>query len=258
MRRTWRLVRLFATMLGRTVWMSLDARRRPPEMRAAYRARKQQAGTQRLCRILGLRVDLAGEVPEGGMLAVCNHLGVLDPLVLASVMPVSFAGKAELRRWPFIGWVCRTFGLIFVERERPTQTSAFVQQVHAKLRQGVRVLVFPEGTTSRGDTVRTFKTGAFEAVAGLENAAVLPLFLEVVSVNGLPADDAHREEVAWADGTETFVEHAWHLLGLRNVHYRVHVGEPIATAERDRKTLAREAHTRVCSLSPHRLTASAA
>lgn len=249
MRRLWRLLRLLMVMLARTVALSITVRRRPPEERAALRAKRQQTGTGRLCRILNVEVDIDGALPaHAGSLIVCNHLGILDPLVLSSQMPLAFAGKADLQHWPLIGWVCRTFGVIFVNRDRRAATATFVQRVCEKLEHDVGVLVFPEGTTSKGDRVRPFKTGAFEAVSGLESGTVLPLCLAVVAVDGRPADALQRERVTWSDPAPSFVQHGWDLLGLQSVRFQVRVGTPIPTAGRDRKELARLAHAQVQAL----------
>lgn len=246
LRRVWRVGRLVWALASRTAYLSVAARLRPPSERAAYRAYRQQVGCALICRILHVRVTLKGKpIPNQPMLFVCNHLGILDPFILASQTPVSFAAKAEIQSWPFLGWVCREMGLLFVERERPTKTSAFVQQVEDKLAHGVSVVVYPEGTTSRGDIVRPFKTGAFEAVAGDEEGAVLPFYLQIRAVNG---DPAQREEAIWADDTQTFAEHGWHLCGLQSIDVELVVGEPIPTAGRDRKELAKRTHAAVVQM----------
>ncbi len=234
-RRIWRAVRILVALVVHPAYTALAARRLPPAERSAFRARRQQIGMAVLCRTLGIRVTMTGTPPaHRPMLYVCNHLGLLDTLVLASQMPVSFAAKAEIRAWPLLGWVCSTMGVLFVERERPTQTSRFVRDVQQKLGEGVPVLVFPEGTTGPGDALLPFKTGAFESVAGQEQGAVLPLHLAARAIEG---DPARRDEVVW--GTQGFLEHGWHVVGLRRVDMHVRVGEPVATAGHDRKQLAR-------------------
>jgi 1-acyl-sn-glycerol-3-phosphate acyltransferase len=246
LRRIWRLGRLVWTLLSGTTYLSIAARLRPPAERAAYRAYRQQVGCALICRILHVRVNLMGKpIPAQPMLYVCNHLGVLDPFILASQTPVSFAAKSEIRSWPFLGWVCREMGLLFVERERPSKTSAFVRQVEDKLADGVSVVVYPEGTTSQGDIVRPFKTGAFEAVAGDEDGAVLPFYLQVTAVNG---DPVLCKEATWADDTQTFLEHGWHLCGLKSIDVDLVVGDPLPTAHRDRKELAKRTHEAVSQM----------
>lgn len=189
------------------------------------------------------------------MLAVCNHFGVLDPLVVASQFPAAFVGKSELANWPAIGWVTRTFGVIFVDRSRRIRTSAFVEEVQSILRRGIRVVVFPEGTTFTGPEVHPFKTGAFEAVAGLQDGYVLPLYLAVVDADGNPASRAVRERVTWTDNSQTFVHNVAGLLRLGRVYMRVCVGEPISTDGLDRKELAARAHAAVAELGRPYVTA---
>ena len=182
------------------------------------------------------------------MLCVSNHMGVLDPLVLGSQMPMCIVGKAELGSWPFIGWVCRTYGLLFVDRERRTSTQNFVEEVQGRLKDGVSVLVFPEGTTNWGNEVLPFKTGVFQAVAGGDEA-VLPLYLDVLAVNGEPTRDGLIPDISHND--KSFVEHCWHVLGLKRIDMEVWVGEPVAAAGRSRKELARLAHQDVSRLGGH-------
>ncbi len=249
MRRIWRLFRVFITTLVYTAYVSLVMRFRPVAERPLLRARHQQVGAGLLLRAMGVRASMRGTPPVGKpMLCVSNHMGVLDPLVLGSQIPISIVGKAELSRWPFIGWVCRTYGLLFVDRARRTSTHSFVTEVKKKLREGVSVLVFPEGGTGWGDEVLPFKTGVFQAVAGGDEA-VLPLYLDVLAVNGEPTDGGPIPDISHND--KNFVEHCWHLLGLKRVDVVVCVGEPVAAAGRNRKELARMAHGVVLELGGH-------
>ena len=253
-RQAGRLARLFAATMTHTLYLSVAARRQPAPKRLAYRARRQEIGCRLLCKIAGIRVTVHGRLPESstptgkGRLLVCNHIGALDPIVLASRMAVSFAGKAEIAQWPLVGWVTREMGVFSVERDRRASAGVFVEQVQERLARGVDVLVFPEGRTTRGASVLPFKTGAFAAVANAEEEAVVPLCLLPRTVEGRPAIGPDLESVTWADTQQTFAEHVWHLLGLRYVHYDVRIGEPIATAGRDRKDLAQIAHRAVETL----------
>jgi 1-acyl-sn-glycerol-3-phosphate acyltransferase len=250
MRAFWRLLRLFFVVGGHTLYTSLAVRRRPAAERAAFRAWRQHVGCRALCRALGVRVTVEGAWPEGrGMLLVCNHFGVLDPLVLSSEIPLAAVSKAEVAQWPLLGWVCRTMGVIFVERERRTQTGSFVETVQDRLHRGVPVLVFPEGTTSGERRVQPFKTGAFEAVADMPDGLVLPLHLDAVTVEGRPADAAVRARVVWADSSLSFTQHVWQLFSLRDVEMRVRVGTPLSTDGRSRKELAQISQAHVTALS---------
>ena len=254
-RQVARLLRLTAATITHTAYLSVAARRRTSGDRLTYRARRQEVGCRLLCRITGLSVTVHGALPESnssagaGRLLVCNHIGLLDPILLASQMPVSFAAKAEIARWPVVGWVTREMGVFSVVRERRVSAGAFVEEVQRRLRHGVDVLVFPEGRTSKGDEVLPFKTGAFAAVAEAEGGVVVPLYLRPRTVEGRPAVGADFERVTWADSSQTFAEHVWHVLGLKGVHYDLRIGDPIAAAGRDRKALAEAAYEAVEALS---------
>ena len=239
MRQLWKVWRIFWAMLTRALHVEWAVRRLPERDRPAFRARWQMTGCRRLCRILGIELDVEGERREGGgRLVVCNHFGVLDPIVLAAAMPVAFVAKAEMEDWPFIGWVCRVFGVLFVERERRTTVMGFTSMVQERLAAGVDVLAFPEGTTSPDESIMPFKTGVFEAVAEREDQAVLPVFLRPVSIDGEPAVGPVRERIVWSDPDLPFTKHAWDVAGLRRVKMAVRVGAPIPVAARDRKQLA--------------------
>jgi 1-acyl-sn-glycerol-3-phosphate acyltransferase len=205
-------------------------------------------GCRKFARILGIEVSLSGHVPESGALVVSNHLGAFDPVILASQFPLAFAAKAELGRAPIVGWICRTVGIIFVERDRIMQAGSFADDVRARIDAGIRVLVFPEGTTSNGHSIRPFKTGSFEAVAEEAGYLVLPVCINVLEIDGEPATVTSAERLTWSDPSLSYGSHGWSVLGLRRVRVEVAVGEPIEAGSRDRKALAAAARAGVLSL----------
>ena len=249
MRRIWRFCAFFVVIVSQALRLQLKMFRAGGDNRTQFAASGQQRGASALCRVLGVDVRMQGEIPSGGaILAVSNHLSLLDPFILSSQMPVSFAAKAEIANWPVIGWICRLCGVIFVVRERRMETGRFVEQVQNRIREGIRVLVFPEGTTSDGETVLPFKTGAFAAIAGMEEGAVLPLYLKGVSVDGEPVQGDRLKTLIWEKGVPMFT-HAWTLLKARKIVMEVRVGEPISTTQRDRKELAQLSYDAVVSLA---------
>lgn len=249
MRQIWKVWRIFWTMLTRTSYTQWAVRRLPEAEQAAFRAHRQMTGCRRLCEILDVDVGLIGSRPPGrGRLVVCNHFGVLDPVILAAAMPVSFVAKAEMEDWPFVGWVCRVHGVLFVERERRTTVKEFTELVQGRLESGVDVLVFPEGTTSPDESIMPFKTGAFQAVADQDEQHVLPVYLQAVSVNGELAVGPVRQRVVWSDPDLPFTKHCWEIASLRRIEMKVHVGTPLPVERRDRKQLAQVAREAVQGL----------
>lgn len=236
------LVSLFlAALLVSTAWLV------PGSRRGRYRARFQRAWARALCAVLGIRVEAIGDVPPGWSgLAVANHLGYADILVLGSVLPGTFVSKAEVARWPGIGFLGSIAGTLFVDRE-DRSAGAFAEELKARIVAGETLFLFPEGTSTRGETILPFKTSPFAAVAGLPGMSVLPLHVDVVEIEGAAAIGLLRDAVCW-HGDAEFAPHLYRLARLRNVRYRVVIGPPIRCEAADRKALARIAREKVEAL----------
>ena len=237
-RAYWRALRFWWAVVWETAKLAFLVRFQPAGARAIYRARRQQQACRKFCRILGIRVRVVGSEPEeGAVVVVANHLGLADPWILASVLPVAFAAKAEMASWPVMGWVCRTVGIVFVQRDRRMAASQFVDDIRRAMRAGVRVLVFPEGTTGDGRSIREFKTAGFAAVADMEDGVVLPVYHNAVRINGEDASAEARAVMGWPAGTP-MLESAFGWLRLKSIEVEVRLGEGIPCAGRDRKQLA--------------------
>ncbi len=164
-----------------------------------------------LCRTLKIEVDAPQAESLGeGVLFVSNHLGYLDILILQSAVRGRFIAKAEVRKWPVIGRLADLFGCFFCDRDRPFASYRLLPDICESLRQGVNVLLFPEGTTGNGDRKLPFKGMFFEA-AVRTGKPVVPLRIEYLSLDGKPIDRKNRDRVYWY-GDMTFIEHFWCFL----------------------------------------------
>jgi 1-acyl-sn-glycerol-3-phosphate acyltransferase len=98
----------------------------------------------------------------GGMVIVMNHVNELDIPVIGALLPFSYRlswlGKAELFRQPFIRWLLHTMHVFPIQRGRGD--TAAIERVVAELRAGAVLLVFPEGTRSPGGVLREGRGGA--------------------------------------------------------------------------------------------------
>jgi 1-acyl-sn-glycerol-3-phosphate acyltransferase len=118
------------------------------------------------CRVVGIRVTVQGSMPRSGLL-VSNHLTYLDVIVLSSIGPCVFVAKHDIAAWPLFGWLARSAGTIFVDRERRLSSSEVVDLVRDAVTSGSLVVLFPEGTSSDGSTVLPFKSALLESAARL-------------------------------------------------------------------------------------------
>lgn len=119
----------------------------------------------RACRILGLRVRRIGRPTPHPALFVANHLSWLEVLALGSAAPLSFVAKSEVSRWPLIGSLAASAGTLFLRRGSARAAARSVEQAVLRIAGGESVCVFPEGTSTAGESVLPFKASLFEAAA---------------------------------------------------------------------------------------------
>jgi 1-acyl-sn-glycerol-3-phosphate acyltransferase len=181
--------------------------------------------------ILRIEVDVRGTPPDRPFLLVSNHLSYVDVLVFASQVKCVFVARGDLAHWPFIGSLCRGAGTIFVDRSKRKD----VTRVNRLIAQAVvdpGVVLFAEGTSTRGDIVLPFKSSLLEQAA----RASLPVTCAALTYRTPEGEMPAYLSVCWW-GDMTFVKHVIGLLYLSKVEARVAFGrEPVQA--NDRKVLA--------------------
>jgi len=188
-----------------------------------------------LLRRWGIRHAHLGDFPGGGMI-VSNHLSYLDVLLFGAIAPCVFIAKSDLRRWPFFGALAKAGGAVFVNRRTGIGVRRTNRQIEEILRQGMVVVLFPEGTSSDGSAVLPFKSALFEPAVRLA-AKITPAHVSYDLDSGSVAQDI----CYWGD--MNFGLHLLKLLSKEGISGRVQIGQPLELP-RDRKhaaTLAREA-----------------
>lgn len=95
---------------------------------------------------------------------ISNHVSFWDIFAIAAVLPepFHFVGKKELNRIPFFGLAWRAAGHISIDRTNRASAVASLRKAGEKIRREKgTVIMFPEGTRSRGGGLQPFKKGAF-------------------------------------------------------------------------------------------------
>ncbi len=208
--------------------------RSAPVLRARARRRLQPVWGRGLMRVLGVRVATAGQPPPAGALIVSNHLSYLDIPVLDSVMPMVFVARADLRRWPFWGPMASLGGTIYVDRATRRDVLRVRREMGEAMARGDSVIVFPEATTSGGDTILPFKPALLADAA----EANTPVFWLTLSYRTPPDGPAARDQVCWW-GDANFLPHVLGLFALRRVECTMRFGDRPLRAG-NRKVLAAE------------------
>ncbi|XP_030553659.2 LOW QUALITY PROTEIN: lysophospholipid acyltransferase LPEAT1-like [Rhodamnia argentea] len=132
-----------------------------------------------------------GEQERPGAI-VSNHVSYVDILYHMSSSFPSFVAKRSVAKLPLVGLISKCLGCVYVQRE--SKSSDFkgvsgviterVREAHQN-KDAPMMMLFPEGTTTNGDYLLPFKTGAF-----LAKAPVLPVILKYPYQRFSPAWDS--------------------------------------------------------------------
>jgi 1-acyl-sn-glycerol-3-phosphate acyltransferase len=189
--------------------------------------------------LAGCQVTVRGTPPPDG-LCISNHLSYLDIPVYGSAAPMLFVSKHNVLYWPLFGQWAAMCGTLFIQRERKGHVADVGAQMAHVLSARVPLVVFPEGTSSAGETVLPFKSSLFQPA--IEHQwTVTPMRIRYELDDGLVG----QEVAYWGD--MTLLPHLLNLFKKRSLRAVVTFGSPIAPGH-DRKELCRRAHAAVLAL----------
>lgn len=180
----------------------------------------------KLLEILGIRL-VTSTPPEfaQGALLVANHISWLDVFVIHATRRVHFVSKHEVRNWPVIGWLAWRAGTLFIRRARKSDTARINLEMHALLRDGAWVAVFPEGTSTDGRRLLRFLPSLLQPAVD-ENLPVLPAALRYLTPAG-----AHTGAAAYADEL-SFAASLWRIAGEKEIVAQLAFCAPIRGGSR--------------------------
>jgi 1-acyl-sn-glycerol-3-phosphate acyltransferase len=172
-----------------------------------------------------LHVDGAEHRVEGPSLMVCNHISWLDIFVINAWRPAVFVSKSEVAGWPLLGPLIKGAGTLFIERERRRDALKVVHELADVLRTGRTAAVFPEGTTTDGDTLLPFHANLLQAAISA-SVPIQPLALRY--------EDRGTGEVSHAPnyvGDTSLLSSLHRVASSGPIRARLQVLPPIASAD---------------------------
>ena len=192
-----------------------------------------------LLRCFGMRATRVGTPLPGAAMFVANHVSWIDITLLHSQRAVGFVAKAEIARWPLVGWLATQAGTIYHHRGDNDSLHGVMHQMLARLQEGKAVGVFPEGRTCNGRELGAFHARIFQP-AVLAECPVQPVALKY------GAGGSAQAIVAFGP-RENFVQNFWRLLGEPSRAVEVHFLAPThASAEGEgRRRLAQVCRERI-------------
>jgi 1-acyl-sn-glycerol-3-phosphate acyltransferase len=175
-----------------------------------------------------------------GRLLVANHSSWLDVFAILAALPGRFIAKAEIGRWPLLGWLVTRVGTLYIERGRRHAVAAINHRVRDLLKAGETIAVFPEGTTTDGTELLPFHSNliapAFDAACD-----VCPVALRYTE-RGRPT-----RAPAFA-GDTGLARSLWNIVVARDLAVEVAFLAPIGTtADRNRHHIAHAAQLAIAA-----------
>ena len=130
------------------------------------------------------RVLRSRDLPEGPCVLACNHRSFFDPPLVGMHRrrPIAYFARSDLWQFPVIAFFLNAMFGIPIDRENPGLSS--MKGAVERLRRGISVLVFPEGTRTRTGKLGPMREGPamFARRAGVP---IVPVYV-------------HRSEDIWA------------------------------------------------------------
>lgn len=189
-------------------------------------------------RISGAKVHIHGTHLKRDVFYIANHVSWLDILSLAGACGTAFVAKAELEKAPVVGWLSKINRTVFVKREARMNVADQINALREALADNWSVTVFPEGTTTDGQSLLPFKTSMLSVLEPPPpGVMVQPVLIDYGPV---------AEWIGWI-GDEGGLNNAKRVLSRKGTFpLHIHFLEPFSPSDyRGRKTISVEGRRRI-------------
>ncbi len=113
-------------------------------------------------RMLGAKMHMTGTVDPDAKLFIVNHRSMLDIIALEAIMPGDpcWVAKQEISDIPWFGRINDVPKMISIDREDRSGLVKLLKESKERIEEGRVIMIFPEGTRSKGNKLLKFKAGA--------------------------------------------------------------------------------------------------
>ncbi len=197
-----------------------------------WSADRRRLWAKSVAKIIGMNVVVKGTPPKTPFFLVSNHLSYVDVWVFYSILNCTFIAKSEIRSWPIIGFILKTSGVLFVDRNKRTDVKRVNDEISTHLTENQGIVLFPEGTTSAGSDLLPFKTSLFQYPATKE----LPVTCASINYSSPDYEKPAYQSVCWWNDTP-FFKHLFYLFMMKEFKATVTFNDEIVVNS-NRKVLA--------------------
>ena len=189
--------------------------------------------------IAGMDIEVIGTPPKPPFFLVANHVSYVDIAALRATVEGVFVAKAEVKDWFLAGRIVRDMGVIFIDRKNRRDIPRAGEEIIQKLTDGEGVIVFPEGTSTKGEEVLPFNSSFLEFASRTD----LPVSYASLSYRTPEGEPPASSVVCWWEDI-SFMQHLFRLFTVKRFIAILDFGdEPVVNP--DRKQLAAELRQRV-------------
>ncbi len=189
-------------------------------------------------RVCGARVEVIGTHLKRDVFYIANHISWVDILALAGASGTASVAKAELAEAPVVGWLASLNRTVFVKRENRLGVAEQINALKEALVDNWSVTVFPEGTTTDGQSLLPFKTSMMSVLdPPPPGVLVQPVVLDYGPV---------AEWIGWI-GEESGLNNAKRVLARKGTfRLKLYFLEPFSPEHfRGRKAIGEQARRRI-------------
>lgn len=131
--------------------------------------------------IYGIKVNVIGAEnidTSAGKIYISNHASYMDIFVQLAKLPdnVRMIYKKEINKVPLLGWAMLCAGFVPLDRVNIRKAMKSLDKAAEKVKKGLSVVIYPEGTRTKDGNIGEFKKGMF-FLADRSQADIIPVSL---------------------------------------------------------------------------------
>lgn len=174
--------------------------------------------------ILNIEVETEGKPATTPGILMANHRSYVDIALTPNNIPFTIVAKKSVKSWPLVGQGGWAINTIWVDRNDKNSRQATRSEMKKRLHNGESVLVFPEGTTTKGPDILPLKPGMFYACA----EAGFPIHTFAI--------EYENPNIAWIDD-DLFLPHFIREFGKKHLKVKVRYGPTFENTDGDQLRL---------------------
>ncbi|MDO5707276.1 MAG: lysophospholipid acyltransferase family protein [Andreesenia angusta] len=146
----------------------------------AYKITKKWVSSKLKLAGADIKIEGLDKIPQNEKIVfIANHQSDFDIALLMNYIPgpKGFVAKIEMENLPIISSWMKIMGCVFIDRKSARKSVESIVEATNNVKKGINMVVFPEGSRSKGKPVSDFKLGSFR-IALKSKAIIVPITID--------------------------------------------------------------------------------